>query len=141
MTDSPTSAALRSALQFVASGDIPSHHKAVLIDAVTQVLRFQESARTQSLASAPLGAAWQEQEVATLQSFLQGRVAKNWQQGDEFLTRLALQLHRSPRDVRAKAAELGLGAGVDYGLARILTRTQETQHEARVPVVADLGKA
>jgi hypothetical protein len=118
MSDSTTPAALHAALQFLITSDLPAQHKAVLIETVTQALRDQESVHLLRLAAEQAGGQWQGHETEQVQSFLQGRVANSWQQADELLMHLAAQLHRNPRDVRAKATELGFGEGVDYSLAK-----------------------
>jgi hypothetical protein len=117
MRSSQTPAALHSALQFVISAQMPSEHRAVLIEVLTQTLRDLEATSVRRLAE-QTGREWQEHEIVQLQSFLQGKVAKGWQHADEWVMHLAAQLHRDPKAVRAKAAELGLGAAVDYRVAK-----------------------
>ena len=112
--------ALREALQYLMTSDIPSRHKAVLIEAVMQTLSDRESAQA-SAASLPQPSAWQEREVEELRAVLEGRIAGSWQEADELLTRCARQLGRHPDDVRQQAALLGLGAAVDYRQARAIT--------------------
>lgn len=115
---------MRAALQFLITSDVPSDHKAVLIDSLLQAMREHESAQIRQQAAEQAGGQWQAHETTQLQSFLQGKVANSWQQADELLMQLAAQLHRNPRDVRAKATELGFGVGVDYHLARASTRSR-----------------
>ena len=111
------------ALNVLAASALPSEHKAVLIEAVTQVLRDQEVARTKaSLENPSVGEPWQENGTEQLQSFLQGKVARSWQHADELVMRLAAVLHRDPREVRTKAMESGFGAVVDYNQAKELAR-------------------
>lgn len=117
MRSSQTPAALHAALQFVISAQMPSEHRAVLIEVLTQTLRDQEAA-TLRRQTEQAGPEWQAHEVSQLQSFLQGKVAKGWQHADEWVMHLAAQLHRDPKSVRAKANELGLGAAVDYRVAK-----------------------
>jgi enamine deaminase RidA (YjgF/YER057c/UK114 family) len=124
MQDPRSAIALRETLQFVAASDIPSRHKGVLIDCLTQSLRASDAAQIASNAPAA-GAAWQPGEIAQLQSFLSGKIARSWQHADEVLVDIASQLHRSMRDVRAKAIEIGHGEGVDYFVARV--RSQAPQ--------------
>jgi hypothetical protein len=112
------SAALQSALQFVTTSDFPSEHKAILIDVVTQALRDDETEELRRRVVAQAGAEWQEHELAQLKSFLQDRLARSWQHADEGVMQLAAQLHRDPQSVRDKAAQLGLGASVDYRFAK-----------------------
>lgn len=118
MRDSQSLAATRAALHFVVGSDMPAEHKAVVIEVLTQALRAGEAALVQQQAAEPVVKSWLPHETAHLQTSLHGRAANSWQHADEMLMRLASQLHRRPNDVRAKATELGLGAGVDYRLAR-----------------------
>ena len=118
MQDPRSAVALRETLQFVAGSDIPSKHKGVLLDCLTQSLRAYEAAQTASDFTASEGAVWSPEEVVQLQAYLQGKVASSWQHADEVLVEIASRLHRSMRDVRAKATELGQGEGVDYAIAR-----------------------
>ena len=122
MRDVHAPAALRAALQFLMTSDIPSEHKVVLIETLTQALRNDQAAQIQQHADEEKekekAKVWQPDETAQLESLLGGRVASSWQHADELLMRAATQLERSPSDVRAKATEIGLGAGVDYRLAR-----------------------
>ena len=104
---------------------MPSEHKAVLIEVLTQRLRDQEAAYLRGQAAEQAGEEWQPHEVTQLQTFLQGKIAKGWQHADESLMFLAAQLHRDPRSVRTKAMELGLGAGVDFRVAKVVKRAQE----------------
>ncbi|HKQ12403.1 MAG TPA: hypothetical protein VJT80_03155 [Steroidobacteraceae bacterium] len=104
---------------------MPSEHKAILIDVLTQALRDDETAELSRRAVAQAGAQWQEHELAQLRSFLQGRLARSWQHADEGVMQLAAQLHRDPQSVRDKATQLGLSAAVDYRFAK----TMEPQRE------------
>lgn len=113
-------AALHSALRFVITSEITSEHKATLIEVLTQALRDDEAAEMRRQVSALARGEWQEDEILELKAFLQGRVARSWQHADECVMRLAAQLHRDPGSVRDKATELGLGASVDFGVARTL---------------------
>jgi hypothetical protein len=115
------SAALQAALQFVSTtSDIPSDHKVILIEVLTQAMRDDETAELSRRAVAQAGAEWQEHEITHLKSFLHGRLAKSWQHADEGVMHLAAQLHRDPRSVRDKATQLGLGAAVDYRFAKAM---------------------
>lgn len=125
MQDSLTPAALHSALRFLISSDLPAEHKAVLIETVTQALRDQETAHLRAQSAEQAIGSWQTHEVEQLESYLQGRVANSWQQADELMMHLAARLHRNPRDVRAKATELGFGAGVDFRQARALMQARD----------------
>jgi hypothetical protein len=121
MHETHSIAALRSALQFTKSSDMPSDHKAVLIDLLTAALRHRDSQDIQNAALArSVVVPWQESDTAALQTFLTGKVASSWQNADEFLVQLASLLGRDLQSVRAKATELGFGAGVDFRLARAL---------------------
>ena len=113
---------LRATLQFVVSSDMPAEHKVVMIQALTHTLRAAEAEQHRRVnQQQPV---WQAQETAQLQGLLEGRTAQGWQQGDEMLMRAASLLHRAPDDVRAKAAELGLGASIDYAQARARARRE-----------------
>ena len=125
MRDSHTLDALHAALRFVIGDDTPAEHKAVLIEVLTQRLRDQEAAYLRGQAAEQAGEEWQPHEVTQLQTFLQGKIAKGWQHADESLMYLSAQLHRDPRSVRTKATELGLGAGVDFRVAKVVKRAQE----------------
>jgi hypothetical protein len=119
MQDAREPAALRAALQYVVSSDIPSEHKAVLIEALTRALRAEDSERTaRETAAEHTRSDWSPAEVQNLQSRLAGRVAKSWQDADEQLMQLAGELRRSTDDVRSKALEMGAGVGIDYRLAK-----------------------
>jgi hypothetical protein len=120
-----SSAALESTLQFLFASDIPSQHKRVLIEVMTQALRDQEGARIRRLTMERADGPWQQHETAQLESFLQGKIAKGWQHADELVMRVATQLNRHPADVKAKATELGFGVGVDYRLAKALIAQQK----------------
>ena len=125
MQEPHSTAALESALQFLLASDVPSEHKRILIEVLTQALRDQEDARVRRLTAEQPSKPWQEHETAQLQAVLQGRVAKSWQHADELVMRVATQLHRQPTDVRVKATELGFGVGVDYRLAKVHTARQQ----------------
>jgi hypothetical protein len=112
------SAALQAALRFVMASDDLSDHKLLLIDTLMRALRDEDAAELSRRAVAQAGAEWQEHEIAQLKSFLQGRLAKNWQHADEGVMQLAAQLHRDPRTIRDKAMQLGLAAAVDYRYAK-----------------------
>jgi hypothetical protein len=106
----------------VVTSDLPSEHKATLIALLTQALRDEAAAQANLPAGAQDPGTWHEHEIAELQGFLQGKVARSWQHADECVMHMAAQLRRDARSIRDKAAELGLGASVDYRLARALTR-------------------
>ena len=120
MRDSRRSAALQAALQFVITSDLPSEHKPILIDVLTQALRDDETAELNQHLVAQAGAEWQEHEIVQLRSFLQGQLARSWQHADEGVMQLAAQLHRHPQSIRDKATQLGLGAAVDYRFAKAM---------------------
>lgn len=124
MRDTRRSAALQAALQFVITSDLPSEHKAILIDVLTQTLRDDETAELKRNLVAQAGAEWQEHEIAHVKSFLQGRLARSWQHADEGVMQLAAQLHRHPQSVRDKATQLGFGAAVDYRFARAMKQAR-----------------
>lgn len=118
MRDPQSLSAMRAALQFAMSSDIPAEHKVVIIDSLTRSLREQESAEQSQRDAAEAGAPWLPEEVTELEHLLGERTARNWQHADELLMHVAAQLHRSPSDVRATAIRLGFGAAVDYAVAR-----------------------
>ena len=115
MRDLQTAGAIRAALQYVISTEMPANHKAILIETLTEALRTRQAADEEpERGERP----WQREESAHLESALRGRIAKSWQDADESLMHLALQLHRPPAEVRTMAAKLGVGPGVDYALAK-----------------------
>jgi len=116
----PSEPAMRAALQYVATSGMPSEHKSVLMDLLTRALREDAEQETQQ-AAAREHPQWRAEETEQLAAALHDKLATGWQQADECLMHLALQMHRSPSDVRAKAIELGLGASVDYAHARSKT--------------------
>ncbi|WP_129646911.1 hypothetical protein [Peristeroidobacter agariperforans] len=111
-------AVLHAALRFVITSEMPSEHKATLIEVLTQAIRDEEAAELRREAAARSQGEWQEPEIVQLKSFLQGRTATSWQHADECVMQLATQLRRDPVSVRHKATELGLGIAVDYQFAR-----------------------
>jgi hypothetical protein len=116
---------LLSALQFLMTSDMPSEHKAVLIETVTHVLREHDTAEIRSnQAAAQATTEWQAHETTQLRAQLDGRIANSWQQADETALRLASQLRRHPLDIRAKAVELGFGVAVDFRLAKERMRAE-----------------
>lgn len=118
MRDSHRAAALQAALQFVIADDMPSEHKATLIEVLIQAARDDDAADLRGRALARARGEWQEHEVVELKGFLQDRIANSWQRADEWVMHLAAQLHRDPQSIRTKATELGLGAAVDYQFAK-----------------------
>ena len=122
MAPQKRSEALSGALQFLVSSSIPSQYKSLLLDLVGQAMRAEEVAERDLVAQAATPE-WQPDEVACVHELLQGKIARSWQHADELLMRLATQLGRKPADVRSKALEFNLGAGVDFRLAQALLRT------------------
>ena len=116
---------MRAALQFLMASDIPADHKAVLIETLTEALRGVEDAQVDRRPDSEVSGQWHANEIAQLQTFLQGKAANSWQQADERTTYLAAHMHRSPKDIRAKASELGLGVAVDYRLAKAAKQQDE----------------
>jgi hypothetical protein len=112
-----SSTAIREALPFVALSDIPAPYKSVLVEVVARALQNTESDE-RAAAARKRGGPWQTEEVQTLTAQLTGKVAVNWQHADEVLIGLAARLQRTPDEIKEKAKELGLGAGIDYRLAR-----------------------
>ncbi|HEX4972547.1 MAG TPA: hypothetical protein VFV69_15940 [Steroidobacteraceae bacterium] len=117
-------AQLHAALRFVVTSNIVAEHKPILIDVLTQALRDDETAELNRQAIARAGAEWQESEVTQLSELIHDRVATSWQHADECVMHLAAQLHRDPQSVRDKATQLGLGAAVDYRLAKALIQAR-----------------
>ena len=126
MQDTHTPGATRAALQYVLTSDMPSQHRAVLIELLTEALRNEDKDK-EGLRSraARVEAEWRSDEMQQLQTFLDGKIAISWQHADELLMRIATDLRRTPYDVRKKATEIGLAAGIDYSVAR--TRPQPQQ--------------
>lgn len=120
MQDSHRLIALHAALRFLATCDIPSQHKSILIDVLMQRLRDDKAAELRQRQCAQMQGGWREHEILQLQSFLHDRIARSWQHADECVMQLAAQLRRHPRAIREKAVELGLAVAVDYRLAKIL---------------------
>lgn len=115
-------AALRSTLQYTKSSTIPSDHKVLLIALLTEALRHQQEQDTKSAALENAAKPWQEADSAMVRSSLAGKVATSWQHADEMLALLVAKLGRESQSqyVRSRAIELGVGAGVDFRLARVL---------------------
>ncbi|HEY0940260.1 MAG TPA: hypothetical protein VGE08_09205 [Steroidobacter sp.] len=111
-------AALHAALRFVITSELPSEHKATLIEVLTQAIRDHEAAEQHRQSVARSQGEWQEYEIAELKSLLHGQTVKSWQHADECVMQLATRLHRDPASVRHKATELGLGTAVDYRFVR-----------------------
>lgn len=117
-------AEIREALQYVASSDMPSQHKRLLMEVVVQALRDAE--REDRPSAAPNeGAHWQPPEEVAVATHLQGKTAVSWQHADELVMSLAGRLSRSPDDVRKKATELGFGTAVDYRQAKARALREE----------------
>jgi len=121
MQDPYTSTELRATLQFLIGSDMPSEHKAVLIETLTRALRAQDAEREEGQRARP-ERPWQEHELANLNESLRGAIVRSWQQGDEVLMRLSSRLRRDPVEIKNKARELGLGAGVDFAIAKTRIR-------------------
>lgn len=123
MQDTQRAATLRAALGFVVTDDMPSEHKATLIEVLRQAIRDDDAAAdSRQRAVVNTRGEWQEHEIVQLKSYLPGRISKSWQHADECVMHLAAQLHRDPRSVRDKATELGFGAAVDYRFSKALKR-------------------
>jgi hypothetical protein len=118
MQDSQNAAALSAALGFVIANDMPSQHKATLIEVLTHAMREESAAELRRHAVAQEQGEWRDHEIALLKSYLQGRTANSWQHADQCVMHVAAQLHRDPDPVRTKAAELGFAAAVDYQVAK-----------------------
>jgi hypothetical protein len=118
MQDSQRTAALSAALRFVIAIDMPSQHKATLIEVLTHAMREESAAELRRHTVAQEQGEWRDHEIAHLKSFLQGRTATSWQHADQCVMHVAAQLRRAPDSVRTKAAQLGFGAAVDYQIAK-----------------------
>jgi hypothetical protein len=116
--------ALHAALRFVVTSSIPSAHKATLIDVLVQAVRDAEANESPRHTSTANRTEWQEHEIELLKSFLRDRVATSWQDADESVMQLAMQLDRDPRAVREKATEVGLGIAVDYWLSKSIQKAR-----------------
>ncbi len=118
MQDSQRGAALSAALRFVIASEMPSHHRAVLMEVLTQAMRDESAAELRRTTVAQAQGEWRDHEIVQLKSLLQGRTATSWQHADQCVMHVAAQLHRPADSVRTKAAELGFGAAVDYKIAK-----------------------
>ncbi len=114
----PQPDALREALQFLIRADIPADPKRLLIAVVMQALSAEVVAAKQGIISNKLHPDWRPEEIEQALSHLRDKLAVSWQNADEIVMRLAHQLRREADDVRRKAIALGLGAAVDYRLAK-----------------------
>jgi hypothetical protein len=121
MQDTLTPVAMRTTLQYVLSNEMPTQYKSVLIALLTQALRDEDQQWRQGLAP-KAEPEWRSDETQRLQMFLEGKTASSWQHADELLMRIATELHRGPDEVRKKATEIGLAAGIDYSVARTRPR-------------------
>ena len=120
MRDTHSISALRAALQYTKSSDMPADHKVVLLALLTEALRDQQDQDVKTDLHGNAAKPWLASDTTTVQAFLTGKVATSWQHADELLISLAAKLGRDPRYVRIRASDLGLGAGVDFRLARAL---------------------
>src|SRR5689334_10476796 len=107
-------AAKRAALHFVHTSNMPSEHKAVILEVLSESLR-QDRCAPQAPEEER---AWNETEETSIRAFLSNKTALGWQHADELVLSLSARLDRTPSEIRRKAVELGLGVSVDYGLAR-----------------------
>lgn len=120
MTETHEALSLRETLQFVVASDIPAKHKRIIMEALTQALRIEGDAQLDRKALETNDCAeWQADELKAVIDYLQGKVARSWQNADEIVMRLATQLHRDPGDIRRKGVELGFGSSVDFHLAKL----------------------
>ncbi len=106
--------AKRAALQFVLSSDMPSEHKAVILEGLRDSLANDASVPAARVPEPE----WNPHDETEIHEFLAGKLAHGWQHADELVMALSARLHREPDAVRRKAVELGHGASVDYRLAR-----------------------
>lgn len=122
-----SSSAIREALPFVALSDIPAPYKSVLVEVVARALRNTEDDE-RAAAMRKKGGPWRPEELQALTEQLQGTAAVSWQNADEVLIRLTARLQRTPDEIKDKAKELGLGAGIDYRLARETALREEASN-------------
>lgn len=125
MRDIHSPGALQAALQFMMSSDVPSDHKAVIIDLLTSALRNRDTQHNEAVASARHSLAWEDADTQQIRASLTGKTANSWQQADELLMQLANDLRRDPITVRSKAIELGFGESVDFRLAKLRARERD----------------
>ena len=121
---------MHAALRFVVVSDIPFDHKRVLIDVLTHAVREADAAEVRLKNADQTPQPWSPEDVTRLESLLERKVARSWQHADEIVMGISAQLHRNPRDVRAKATQLGLGNAVDYAIARMQAATKEGQTDS-----------
>jgi|ADGO01.1.fsa_nt_gi hypothetical protein len=124
MRDLQTPTAIRAALQYVLGCELPADHKTVVIEALTQFLRSQESELEREHALERDIHDWEPHELAHLDRAFGGKLAKSWQDADENVTVTAAKLHRRSAEVRAKAIERGFAAAVDFSIAKAQAREE-----------------
>jgi hypothetical protein len=110
---------LRATLDYLNSGDIAEEHRKTLMRATEAALldATEELERHQSTEND--GKQWKDAEIEALRGCLmEGGMAKNYQTADDNLATASARLKRSEKAVKRKAIELGLGAHVNYWLAR-----------------------
>jgi hypothetical protein len=109
---------MRAALQYVATSDMPSEHKTVLLEALTHRMRERANEEERRRTAPTDSKGWQTHELEQLDRALNGRRAKGWQEADETLLRLATELQRTPAEVRTKAIERGFVDAIDFAAAK-----------------------
>ena len=67
---------MRATLQFLVGSDIPADHKAVLMDTLTEAMRRVEDAHVRRETAGETSSQWHGDEIAKLQTFLQGKSRK-----------------------------------------------------------------
>ncbi|MBC7982961.1 MAG: hypothetical protein H7Y02_03810 [Candidatus Obscuribacterales bacterium] len=122
-----TSTAIREALESIDLSNLSAQHKLVLTDVAERALRNAEENDRAVAADSIEDDRWLPDEVQIVAVHLEGKVAVNWQHADEQAMWLATRLNRSPAEIRKKATELGLGASIDYRIARSQTPRVEPE--------------
>jgi hypothetical protein len=114
MHNSDNEGAMQATLRFLLASDMPAEHKRLLIELVTDALRRRDAKEAHEHALQRDMKPWDEDEVAQIAAYLDGKTARSWQHADEMVVALASLLHRDARDVREKAADIGFHAAVAF---------------------------
>lgn len=110
---------LRAALDYLNSDDIAEEHRKTLKRATETVLLDATEELEKHQSTANDGKPWKDAEIEVLRGVLEkAGMAKSWQEERDNVDTAAARLKRSAKAVKRKAVELGLGANVDYWLAR-----------------------
>lgn len=110
---------LRAALDYLNSDSIADEHRKALKRATETALLDATEELEKHQSTANDGKPWKDAEIEVLRGVLEkAGIAKNWQEERDNVDTAAARLKRSAKAVKRKAVELGLGANVDYWLAR-----------------------